>query len=979
MKKFRSLFSLFLFICVGAGSTFAQNLVTVKGTVSSADTEENLAGVSVTAGTSGTSTSIDGSYSVSVSPGATITFSHPEFQTQQFVVPAGAEQIMRIVRLEPDAQRIDDVVVIAYGERKKGTVAGSVATVKAGKLNDTPTASFDQALQGQATGLMVLSNTGEPSAAATFQIRGINSINSGTSPLFILDGMPISSSDFNAISPSDIESISILKDASSTSIYGARAANGVIVITTKRGSGQNNKAQIVYRMQLGFSQLAHGNWNLMDTPERIQYEKEVGLSAGQDYEKLSRTNVNWLNEVFNSFAPLQSYELQVSGSNNTSNYFVSGGYYNQQGTTNDSNFSRYNFRTNMDTRASNWLKIGTSTMLAYEEYSESMAGSYALNTPISATRFMLPYWNPYKADGSLTSINDNTWEGTGQNPLEWVKNNPYYTKKYKVISNLSATATITKGLTFRTLLGVDFSHIAVSSKSYPSYKANSKQGSASRSSGDGLNLTITNTLNYVFNKQGGHSFNFMVGQEGIDYRSESFNVTTTGQKNDLLTSLSTGTRARSWNSSSTTYSYLSFFGRGEYNYKNRFYADFSLRTDASSRFGKDGRWAGFWSAAFMWDARNEKFLSGAKWLTMAQVAVSTGTTGNSSIPNYDHLALVTGNVNYLGQAGLTPYSKGNENLKWEKIWASNIALHLGFWNRVNLDVEFYNKLTTNMLMATPVSYSTDDSGFRWDNVGGMVNRGIEVNVNADVIRAKGFTWNVNANASYNRNKITELYNGIDEYVNSTSGTRLAVGHSHGEFFMNRFAGVNPANGDALWYTKDGERINEFRESDKVMLGKSSIAPWMGGFGTSLNYKGITLSAQFSWVADRWMINNDRLFEEGGGLYDAYNQSKRMLYDRWKQPGDVTDVPRHGITPQIDTHLLEDASFLRLKNVSLSYSLPPELLSKTGFLYGTRIYFQAQNLLTFTKFTGLDPESSSNVYKAEYPMSRQFTLGLELTF
>lgn len=979
MKKFRSLFSLFLFICVGTGSSFAQNLVTVKGAVSSADTNETLIGVSVAAGSVSGITSTDGSYSVSVSPGATVTFSYPDHQTQQFIVPAGAEQMIRNVRLEPDAQRIDDVVVIAYGERKKGTVAGSVSTVKAGKLNDTPTASFDQALQGQATGLMVLSNSGEPSAAASFQIRGINSINSGTSPLFILDGMPISSSDFNAISPADVESISILKDASSTSIYGARAANGVIVITTKRGSGNNSKAQIVYRMQLGFSQLAYGKWNLMDTPERIRYEQEVGLTTGQDYEKLSRTNVNWLKEVFNDFAPLQSYELQVSGSNNNSNYFISGGYYNQQGTTNDSDFSRYNFRTNMDTRATNWLKVGTSTMLAYEEFSESMSGSYTLYTPIAASRFMLPYWNPYNADGSLASINDGSWKGLGQNPLEWVKNNPYKTQKYKVISNLSATATITKGLTFRTLLGVDFSHATVNTESYPSYKPNNGQGSAARSSADGLNLMITNTLNYIFNKSGGHSFNFMVGQEGINYRSESFSVTTSGQTNDLLTSLATGTRARSWTNSSTSYSYLSFFGRGEYNYKNRFYADFSLRTDGSSRFGADGRWAGFWSAAFMWDVRNEKFFSGAKWLTLAQVAVSTGTTGNSSIPNYDHLALVVGSVNYLGQAGLAPYSKGNENLKWEKIWSSNIALHLGFWNRVNLDVELYNKLTTNMLMAVPVSYADAGFGYRWDNVGGMVNRGVEINVNADVIRAKGFTWNISANVSYNHNKITELYNGIDEYVDSGSGIRLEVGRSYGEFFMNRFAGVNPTNGDALWYTKDGEITTEFRESDKIMLGKSFIAPWMGGFGTSLNYKGITLSAQFSWVANRWMMNNDRYFEEGGGLFDAYNQSKRMLYDRWKKPGDLTDVPRHGVSPQFDSHLLEDASFLRLKNVMLSYSLPSELLSRTGFLYGTRIYIQAQNLLTFTKFTGLDPESSSNVYKAEYPMPRQFTFGLELTF
>lgn len=333
----------------------------------------------------------------------------------------------------------------------------------------------------------------------------------------------------------------------------------------------------------------------------------------------------------------------------------------------------------------------------------------------------------------------------------------------------------------------------------------------------------------------------------------------------------------------------------------------------------------------------------------------------------------------MGQAGIGPYSQGNEHLEWEKTWTSNAALHLGFWNRLNVDAEFYYKRTTNMLMAVPISYADGGYGNRWDNVGAMVNKGVELSVNADVIRTKDFTWNVNANVSYNHNEIRELYNGLDEYVVSSTGTKLVVGHSHGEFFLNRFAGVNPLNGDPLWYDKNGEITNEFRESDKVMVGKSCVAPWQGGFGTSLAWKGLTLSAQFSWVAGRWMMNNDRYFEEGGGLFDTYNQSKRMLYDRWKKPGDVTDIPRHGVSPQFDTHLLEDASFLRLKNLMLAYALPRELLAKTRFFSAARVYVQGQNLFTATPFSGLDPESSLNIYAAQYPMSRQFTFGLELTF
>ena len=282
------------------------------------------------------------------------------------------------------------VVVVAYGVRKKGTIAGSVSAVKAEKIENVPAASFDQALQGQSTGLQVIASSGEPSKAATFQIRGTNSINSGKSPLFILDGVPISSSDFNTLSPNDIESISVLKDASSTSIYGARAANGVVVITSKRGLAMD-KAKITLRAQYGFSELAHNNWKMMNTDERILFEKEVGLDAGKDYNLLSKVNVNWLDEVFNDRAPLQSYELSINRATDRLNYYVSGGFYDQDGIAQNSTFRRYNIRTNADVKASKWLKVGTNTMAAYEEAQQADDGSYTTVTPISACRFMLPY------------------------------------------------------------------------------------------------------------------------------------------------------------------------------------------------------------------------------------------------------------------------------------------------------------------------------------------------------------------------------------------------------------------------------------------------------------------------------------------------------------------------------------------------------------------------------------------------------------
>ena len=978
MRKSILLFVLFALLNIPL-MLFAQSGYKVTGQIVSAEDNQPMIGVSVLEKntTNGVITDMDGNYSITVthSP-ATLQFSYigMKMVEKQFTTAIRFD-----LKMESNTEMVDEVVVVAYGVRKKGTIAGSVSTVKSEKLENVPAAGFDQALQGQTPGLMVVSGSGEPSAAATFQIRGTNSINSGTSPLFILDGVPISSSDFNTISPSDIESISVLKDASSTSIYGARAANGVVVITTKRGRSTDG-AKVTFRAQYGFSQLTRSKWNMMNTDERIQYEKEIGLDAGKDYDVLSRTNVNWLDEVFNSNAPLQNYELSVNGATDKTNYFVSGSFFDQDGITTGSTFRRYNMRANVENRATKWLKLGTNSMFAYDETEQAEAGNgYALNAPIPAARFMLPYWNPYREDGSLASINDGSWAGTGENPLEWMASNPVKYKKYKVMSTLFAEATLLDGLTIRSQFGVDFSHQSAFMQSFPSYKPNNLQGSSGRSSTDMLNLTITNTANYRFMLKDIHSFNVMIGQEGVDFRQEGFTVTTRGQNNDFLTNVTSGTRATSWSDVTASYAYVSFFGRGEYNYDDRYYADFSVRTDGSSRFGVDGRWATFWSVGLMWNLRKEQFMQKYDWLTNAQVTLSTGTSGNSTIPNYDHLALVSGGLDYMGEAGIAASQRGNEKLGWEQLWTTNIGLHLGFFSRINFDFEFYNKRTSNMLMEVPVSYADGGYSSRWDNVGVMVNRGVELSLNADIIRIKDFSWNVNANVSYNKNELKELYNGADEYVVGTTASKLTVGHSVSEFYMNRYAGVNPANGDALWYTKDGEVTTELRESDKVMTGKSFIAPWQGGFGTTLAWKGWSLNTQFSWMADRWIYNNDRYMEESNGQFSMYNQSKRLLYDRWKKPGDVTDIPRHGVYAQHDTRFLEDASFLRLKNLMLSYSFPQTWLKKTKFISSARLYGQAQNLLTFTKFTGLDPETNANMYQAAYPMSRQFSFGLDITF
>ena len=400
-------FLLFAILCSFMVQSAIAQSFKVKGRVTSSEDGEGMIALTIMQkGTSnGVVTDFDGNYEIEVKDAseAVLQFSYVGYATQEHTVNQDTE-ILDVV-MDPEQMAIEEVVVVAYGVRKKGTISGSVSTVKAEKLESVPAVSFDQALQGATPGMTVISNSGEPSKPAVFQIRGTNSINSGTSPLFILDGVPITSSDFNSINPGDIESINVLKDASSTSIYGARAANGVVVITTKRGT-TTEKVDITLRTQQGFSNLAHGEWNMMNTAERIQFEKEIGLDTGQDYNLLGQTDINWLDVVFNDRARLQSYDLTVSHATDKLNYFVSGGYYDQDGIAQGSTFSRYNMRANVDAKVASWLKMGANTMLAYEEAQQADDGEYALYTPISACRFMLPYWNPYKSDGSLASSTD---------------------------------------------------------------------------------------------------------------------------------------------------------------------------------------------------------------------------------------------------------------------------------------------------------------------------------------------------------------------------------------------------------------------------------------------------------------------------------------------------------------------------------------------------------------------------------------------
>lgn len=974
-----SLFLLF-FLLTGIPSAFAQSRE-LTGKVTDKKDKSSLPGVTVMikGTTTGTATDIDGNYKIPVQDGDILVFSFVGLKTEEIQVKG---QKVLNVALESSAEMLDEVVAIGYGVRKKGSITGSVSTVKSDKLENTPVASFAQALQGQAAGLQVFTNSGQPDAGSSFSLRGTNSISAGNSPLFIIDGMQVSSRDFASYNPSDFESISILKDASSTAIYGTRATNGVVIITTKRGK-MGEKANITARAQMGVSMLAYGKWDMMNTQEKLDYEEEIGLHDNDpNYNRADweNTDIDWRDMIFRNNALMQHYELSISGASEKTRYYLSAGMHDQDGITYGTFFHRYTVRLNLETQANNWLKAGMNITAGYEESNNSYENEYSPYTPLGGVRKMNPYWNPYRPDGSIASIGDGSWKGgTYENPIEFINSEQQDNNKAKLTGSLFLEVSPIKNLVIKSMGGIDYAGMRETFTRDPEYPTNQGEGSIQEAYTRRYTLQITNTADYSFSFDETHNFRILLGQEASYYRGNNIGVRGVGITDKRLLVMNNATSFRNGTGSDLETTFLSFFGRLEYNFLEKYYFDTTIRRDGSSRFGSNSKWGNFWSVGMMWNLGRENFMQSLPFLTNSQLSFTYGKQGNSTIPDYIHLATVS-NVNYGDNQGIIPNTIGNPDLTWENTYTMNIGLKLGFWNRVNLSADVYHKITEDMLMEVPYSLS---SGFskEWDNVGRMRNVGIDFDINADIIRNDDWRWNISANFSYNKNKILKLYEDQDEYTDSAYGIKYEVGHSVGEFFINRFAGVNPANGDALYYTHDGKIINQIRSEDAVITpGKSYFAPWSGGFGTSLSYRGLTLSAQFSWVADRYMLNNDRFFTESNGRYANENQSKKLLYNRWKQPGDIAEVPRHGVyITTTDSRLLENASFLRLKNVNLTWRLPQKWISRTGFFESIQIYGQAENVFTITEFSGFDPEFNGNAYAATYPLSRQITCGVEFNF
>ena len=896
------------------------------------------------------------------------------------------------VTLADNDNILDEAVVVGYGTAQKvGTVVGSVKQVSSDKMADKPSANVADALQGKVAGLQIFNNSGDVGQSLSnmsIRLRGVGSLSASNTPLIIVDGAPVSTSMLAMLNDKDIESVTTLKDASATSIYGSRAANGVIYITTKRGRG-GEKAQISVSQKIGWSQLAKGIGNPMSANELLDFQLENGIIQIDKYQEYKNhgANTDWQRYYFDNAAPMYNTDFSLRGGSDKTNYYVSASYLKQNSLTRVSHYKRYTLRTNLDTKPKDWLLFGIKQNATYtdrraDQYTKQGEGNTANNA--LSTFMNAPYWDPYHPD----YVDDHLIYGSNSYDYQWIQTKrPTFTND--VVYNGVAYAQImpVKGLTLRSQLGLFAGDTRGSQILYPSMPG-ATQGWAYESHSRNSIWTITNTAEYKFNIGDDHAITLLAGQEGIKGSSKSFGIQGMGTTDDRLPTLGNTTEGQVPEYSSYKYEYLSFFGRVDYALMDKYFFNVTVRNDKSSRFGRDNRAATFVSGGVMWNILDEDFMAGAKgWLKNLQLKGSVGTTGNSEIGNYAHLGLI-GTTQYGGNSGWVLQQPSNNLLGWEKQIQGNFGFSANLFDKLTVDFNVYKRMTKNMLMSTPLPYTTGFSS-QTVNVGEMSNKGLELELQYDVFRTRDAFVSLYGNYSYNVNTIDALFYDLKEWPMYDYLLNYKVGASL-NFNMPIYAGVDKNDGAPMWYKvgHKGGVVHEYNPetmtktySDDLYqdTGKARYAPHAGGFGLTAGWKGFTLQADFSYVLGKYLVNNDYFFAaSNGNARNGFNQDRDML-NIWKKPGDIANLPGYQYETQFDTHVLENASFLRLKNLSLSYDLPQYWMEATNFFSNVRINATARNLFTVTKYRGADPEIDTNLTLGSYPSTRQFTLGVEVTF
>lgn len=981
-------------------SAMAQNRP-VYGTVTAEDGSA-LSGVAVTVqGTqTGVITDAEGKFTISAAPNSILELNIPGYTAK--IVSVGDGRTPLRVSLEASSQYIDDVVVMGYGTAKKvGTVIGSVASVKADKFEMRPGSNVMDAIQGQVAGLTIMTSSGEPSATSTFRLHGIGSVPNadGTKnqPLILLDGSPITNGTLMMLNPSDFESINVLKDASATSIYGSRAANGVIFIVSKRGKQAINEgATVTLRTQYSMSNANRPRLEALNADEYINYmwalnevyvANQWGIIINDAFEQKLRNNGNtdWFKEIYKKNAPAYQVDLNVTGGGRITSYYLSGSYNSTEGISPGSDMKRYNFNTQIEVAPKDYIKVGMGLSAAYSEFANSFSVSTTstnwFSNPANGA-ILIPAFQPARDDkGNIIPMLE--LAGDYASPLIMPTYFPDTYNRMLVNGNMFVEITPIKNLVIKSnLAGNTYNQKRVRSSS-PDYKYNGGEGWVQDYYRKLYSWTWSNTAEYKFDVAENNHFVVLAGHETI----YDFNDYTTfgmrGNQYSQFMYLNHGTTIRAIPTYETQESAInSVFARIDYNYKEKYMFDASIRNDASSRFGSTKRNAVFYSIGGMWNMKKEEFLASSDLITQMSAKISWGTSGNSVIGDFAQYAMLE-KIQYGGAAGWNPSTPGNPAIQWEAQQKLTVGVDVEFIDRIRVGLEFYQRDTRDMLMDVPIPRTT---GFedRPANVGHMRNSGIDLNIDVDIFKNRDWFVNFNTNFNYNKNKMLALFGSTTEQTIEVGGdTYMIVGEPFGVFKMFEWRGVDPETGWPQWTDAAGGITNNSWEAELINTGKSMYAPFAGGANLTASWKGLALTANLSWMAGRWMANNTRYFSENAYFADgSINQTKDAL-NYWKQPGDNALYPRLdyqvAYALEWDSHLLENASFVRLKNIQLSYSFPRKLLTQSKVFEGLRVWVSGRNLWTWTKYKGLDPEVDADYGLDNYPNSRQVSFGIELQF
>jgi TonB-dependent starch-binding outer membrane protein SusC len=1000
------------------GSILYGQQIRVTGTVTDQATGSSLPGVTVVVKgtTMGAVTDVDGRYEISVASDAVLVFSFIGMTTRE--VEVQGRNVINVA-LEPDVATLQEIVVVGYGARLKYELTGAISSVRAEDIAENTMPSFESALQGRTAGVHISGGSGKLGQAVRTRIRGASSISASNQPLYVIDGVPVVSQNLGTtgneptnpladLNPADIESIQVLKDASAAAIYGSRASNGVILITTKRG--REGRTRFNVSTQVGYSEPANrvGFLNRQQYLDlfRDAYSNVAGgpnesfviwdswtdaldwrLYAWRDPSNpddiFSGPDVNWENEALRR-GNAQQLDVSASGGTENTRYFAALSFLDQDAIIVGNSFDRVSGRLNLDQQASEILSFGLNMNLARTR-NFRVANDRAFATPLQMVA--LPPLNPIY-DPATGELNRQTLY---ENGLVVRKYNNFDTEVFRNFGNIFAQIDLLPGLVFRSEAGID-----ILNQREVEYR-----GRLTNDGGpDGWAFDRTATAK-IFNLENYFTFNQSFANDidlnlvaGASLQRADFDfasMTARGFPNDEFKRIASASEITGASSSGTGYRYMSYFGRGNLKILDRYLFDVSGRVDGSSRFGRDNRFGFFPAAAAAWIVTNEDFLFDNRTLSFLKPRVSWGLTGNSEIDNFASRGLYLGS-NYAGLSGMISSSIPSPDLKWETTAQTNVGIDFGFINnRITGEIDYYVKKTTDLLLNVQIPATT---GFTtvYRNVGEMENKGWEFVLNTVNLDGE-FSWSTNFNIAFNKNKVTNL----DGQIISAGIWRVMEGHPIGVFYTKEYAGVNPENGDALFYLNEegDETTTNLAAAANRIVGDPNPDFW-GGFTNTFRYAGFDLNVMFQFVYGHDMYNHGRQWQaDGFSWFD--NQTVDFYNDHWRQPGDQTFYPQprffDGNGYGVSSMLIFDGSYIRLKEVSLGYTLPRRWVQQAN-METIRIFVRGYNLLTFTDYPGWDPETSapntadigtqaSNIQQGwdfyTAPQPRTITFGLNLSF